>query len=137
MSVTLSLNPELTQKIYAEAKRLGITPEDLLQRDIEMRWGSATIPTEKAREKELIAQISKGLSETFWVKLRELNTKRKQETLTEAEHIELRKLVVQMEQWGVQRITIASEIAGLRGVSLQQTVAELGLQPIPLETSAE
>jgi hypothetical protein len=134
MSVTLSLTPELTQKIYEEARRLGTTPEDLLQRDLETRWsGNHVASPAQVREKELLAKISKGLPEAFWLRLRTLTTKRKCETLTEVERTEVVDLTATMERWGAERIAIASEIAQLWGISLRRVVEQLGIQSVDLE----
>jgi hypothetical protein len=137
MSVTLSLTPELTQKIREEAGRLGLTLEDLLLRDIEMQWLGKGVTPAQTREKELLAKISKGKPEAFWLQLRTLSAKRKSETLTETEHAELLSLTTEMERWGAERIAITSEIAQLWGISLRQAVEQLGLQPVNLEDSED
>jgi hypothetical protein len=133
MSVTLSLTPELTQKIREEAGRLGVTMEEFLQRNLELQWLGKTITPTQTREKELLAQISKGKPETFWLRLRTLNAKRKSETLTEIEHTELLSLTTEMERWGAERIALASEIAQLWGSPLRQVVEQLGLHPVDLD----
>jgi hypothetical protein len=79
------------------------------------------------RESELLQRINQGLPETTWARYEVLKGKRDAETLTEAEHQELIRLVDEVEGWNVRRLELVADLATLRGVRFQDLVRELGL----------
>jgi hypothetical protein len=81
-------------------------------------------------ETELLQTINAGLPESFWSRYRELITRRRAASLTEAEHQELIALSDQTEEKTLQRTEAMIALAQLRGVGLDELRRSLGIQPI-------
>jgi hypothetical protein len=58
-----------------------------------------------------------------------LKEKRDAETLTDAEHAELIRLVNEVEGWNVRRLEAAAELAKREGEPFRDLVKQLGLGP--------
>lgn len=86
----------------------------------------------KARETALLQQLNETcvLPEASWAQFRILLDKRAQATLSEAEALQLEKLIQEEEALRVQRIKILGELVQLKGTGLLQIAEELGIQPL-------
>jgi hypothetical protein len=129
MTLTLEISPEQEETLRAIAERQGVAPDryvlDLLQEQLNRDRG---LPPHLPRaEAELLQRINEGLPEATWERYHALKEKRDAETLTEAEHAELIRLVNQVEGWNVRRLEAVAELAKLRGVRFPDLVKQLGL----------
>ena len=79
------------------------------------------------RVSELLALINESLPAPVQQRFRELDEKRRAETLTEAEQEELIRINSEMEMQNVQRLKYLSELALLRKVSLRSLMEQLGI----------
>lgn len=129
MTLTLEIGPELEAALRATAERLGLAPDryvlDLLrERLIPTNGGPAGLT---AAEAALLERINEGLPEGLWARYEALKEERDAETLTEAEHAELIRLVNEVEIWNARRLEAVAELAKLRGVRFADLVKQLGL----------
>jgi hypothetical protein len=85
-------------------------------------------PSLPKRESELLQQINQGLPDARRKRYEELNEKLLGETLEPAEHEELGGLIDEIEWFDVERLRNLIELAHLRGVPLDQLMAQLGIQ---------
>ena len=133
MSLTISVEPELEAWLREEARRRGETPEELLTREVTIRWtGLRHTYRLSPRESELLQKINAGLPESFWSRYHELMGRRRAESLTEQEQKELTFLSDQAEEKTLQRTEALIALAQLRGVGLDDLRRSLGIQPVPL-----
>jgi hypothetical protein len=129
MTLTLELSPELEEVLRANAERAGLPPDryvlDLLQERLAPTNGGPTgVPRAEA---ELLERINEGLTEATWTRYQGLKQKRDAGTLTEAEYVELIRLVNEVEIWNARRLEAVAKLAKLRGVPFRDLVQELGL----------
>lgn len=78
---------------------------------------------------ELLELINQSLPQETLAKFKELDQKRQDETLSEAEHQTLIQLTTEMEAYNVGRIKHLSELALLRKTDLRSIMNELGITP--------
>ena len=82
-----------------------------------------------ARETDLLQTINRGLPPADRDRYVELMERRRVETLTPAERLELLRLTEEAESLQADRVEALSELARLRGTSLPFLVEQLGLDP--------
>jgi hypothetical protein len=85
-------------------------------------------PVATAAESSLLREINRGIPAELQVRYEVLADKRDDETLTEAEQMELLDIGDQMERIGVNRLAALVQLAQIRQVSLLQLMADLGIQ---------
>ncbi len=107
------LRPLVAQILYRTARRLA--------------------PVLERRESELLEAINRGLSAESEQRYRELIAERQAETLTPAALEELKSLTDQAETLQAERMAHLVALAQLRSVSLVDLIAELGIEPSPVE----
>jgi hypothetical protein len=90
-------------------------------------------PSLPEKESELLQRINQGLPEPVDVRFSTLVAKRKAATLTPAEHEELLELVDVVEAWQAARTGYLLKLAQLRDTSLSALMADLGIEPLPVE----
>ena len=81
------------------------------------------------REVELLQQINEGLPSPVQSRLQELVRQRQEGELTAEAQQELIDLTTEVEERDAQRLALLGELAQLRGVSLREVMAQLGLRP--------
>ncbi|HEY7544485.1 MAG TPA: STAS/SEC14 domain-containing protein [Blastocatellia bacterium] len=122
-----------------------IEPEQLLQAALQMsreelehfvaRLFALKASQETAglteKETELLMKINQGLPPDMQRRLDELIDKRRSYAITEEELQELIRLTDQTESFDVERLKYLIELAHLRGVTLDDLVARLGIKPVP------
>jgi hypothetical protein len=79
-------------------------------------------------ESRLLARIDECLPEKLMVKLRELEERRDDASLTEAEAAELLRLSDRVEYLHAQRMAALAELAKLRGKTLLAVMDQLGIR---------
>ncbi len=97
--------------------------------EILARASRRLAPSLSAEETELLQKINRGLPPAIEQRCRELNAKRRGDTLTTAEHEELLRLIDQVEAAQVERLSNLAALAEFRGTSLPKLMDDLGLEP--------
>ncbi|MCF8245245.1 MAG: hypothetical protein K9J37_12810 [Saprospiraceae bacterium] len=84
----------------------------------------------KSKEKTLLQRLNEecALPEAHWLKFRALSEKMQAGDLSPAERETWFQLVAEEERMRLHRINLLGELAQLRGVSLPQIAAQLGIQ---------
>ena len=121
-----------------EAARQGVDTSTFIitaLEDVAQRTGR--LARRPMTEAELLREIGRGLSAENWQRYRDLNAKRRAETLTPDEHRELIALGDQIEQMHAHRMGRVLELARLEGVSFDSIQKQLGIAPVPVEPEDE
>lgn len=87
------------------------------------------MPTLSQRESELLTNINQGLPLADARRMKTLIAKRQSYTITEGELQELIQLTDEAERLNVERLKDLIELAHLRGVTLDEVMAQLGIRP--------
>jgi hypothetical protein len=87
------------------------------------------VPRLSKRESELFLKINRTLPEDEQRRYDELMEKRVEETLTKKEHMELLKLIEELQQIWVERWQAVIDLAKLRKISPQEMMRQLGVDP--------
>jgi hypothetical protein len=131
MTITLSLPPEIEQQLYQRAAAAGVPAEAIVldalaeQFDRSSQPDSALTPLQE--ESRLLAAINQRLPEATLRRYYALMDRRRDETLTEAEHAELITLNNVVEQAHVARLEKVFELARLKGIEVKVLMKQLGL----------
>ena len=89
------------------------------------------IPQLPMRESELLLKINQGVPAQLQQRFDQLVEKRRDNTLTPGEYQELLALTEQIEQFDVERLQWLIELAQLRGLTLDELMQQLGINPRP------
>ena len=131
MTVTIHMTPDLESRLRDEAGRAGINESQFVLATLEARLKQAKPGTVLSKEETaLLSQINEGLRQVTWQRFHELNGKRQAETLTTQEHAELLDLIDQVEIYGAKRLGYLSQLAKLRDVTLDEVMAQLGINKL-------
>jgi hypothetical protein len=101
--------------------------EQLVDQVIAIR-AERVAPHLSADESELLTRINQGLPVEDRARMRALVDKRDSETITDAEWRELTALTDRLELLQADRLAALAELAKLRGVTLDEVMAQLGIQ---------
>src|SRR5262245_25467851 len=82
-------------------------------------------------EAQLVERIHHAVPEELLRRSRELDAKRRAETLTPAEHVELLHLTDEIEHRSAERVWALGKLARLRKKPLDAVMEEFGIQPPP------
>jgi hypothetical protein len=111
-------------------KEIEGTWEELIQNSDEFsgkRFKLTLLEKNESKELELLQQINIGISAEIWEEYHALEAKRQASTLTEEEHKRLIEINDSIEAASFHRLTALVELASLRGRSLPEIMAELGI----------
>ena len=122
MVLTLELQSELELQLRDAARLSGLDAKSFVLNLLREHLSRAQAPPEALSEKELLAEINRGLSAAEWQRYRELIDKRREEKLTSDEHAELIATTDRLETANVLRVR-------RRKVTLTALMAELGIKP--------
>lgn len=133
MTITIDLSPDLEHRLRATAAASGIPAEEIVVGALSDSLKGKGLPENQAphlsaKEAQLLIDINRGMSESQWRRYHDLIARRQNETLTQAESQELISLCDQLEELNVARLEKLVELAGLRGVSLDQLMNQLGIR---------
>jgi hypothetical protein len=106
------------------------TWEELIQKSDEFsgkRFKLTLLEKNESRELELLKKINIGISSGIWEEYHALEAKRHDSTLTEEEQKKLIEINDSIEDASFHRLTALVELASLRGKSLPEIMAELGI----------
>ena len=129
MHLTIDLPYDIESQLREQAQQTGKALNQYITGIIREKVHTPKPKTSvlTADETRLFQIINKGFSDDFWTKLHNLNKKRKAETLTEIERLELIDLTEQMEAQNVERMKALIELADIRQIDLDILMNQLGL----------
>ncbi len=122
-----SVSPLSPEQIISAASTLSLVElervfDSLLVLQAERKAARLT-----ATESVLLSRINQGLPSELRERLRFLQTKRNNETITDVEYAELTQLTDRAEEIHAGRMAALVELASLRGVPLPLLLEQLGL----------
>ena len=127
MSLTLTLEPSLEERLRLEAEQRGLSVELWLTQELEQRFQTTD-------EATLLERITTGLPESFWMQYRVLIAKRDAEDLSDSERLELIKVADQTEALTLRRAEALLELAKRRDTTVAALRLQFGLQPIAVQS---
>ena len=130
MTITLDLPDTLERQLRTEAARNGVS----LGRQIVRQLAVLKPPVGTSAplsEAELLKKINLdlGIAPAVWERYDGLRRRLRRGILTETEHNELLTLIEVVENANVERLHCLIALSQLRGVSLEKTMADLGIFP--------
>jgi tRNA A37 N6-isopentenylltransferase MiaA len=129
-TIQLELTPDLEQKLRGEAAKQGVDPSHyILNALVERLNSSDNADAPSNLEAELLQKINAALPQMDWEHYHSLIAKRQSETITSDELNILVSITDRLEIANAQRIQHLIELAKLRGKSLEDVIADLGIKP--------
>ena len=130
MSLTITLPNELEQFLQSHAQQVGVPVETLLTRTIVERWdGVRRAPGLPIGESKLLLRLQTLFPPEQTHEYHTLCAKSDAGTLTDAERERFFALLEQRDHQNAERLEIVADLAQLRGVSLREMMAQLGIRP--------
>ena len=130
MTVSITLPNNLEQFLQNEAQHRGVPLETLLTRTIVERWGTIRqSPSLSSRETELLLRLQTLFSPEQTREYLALSEQSDAGTLTAIDRERLLDLIEQRDHQNAERLAIVAELAGIRGISLHEMMAQLGIRP--------
>lgn len=130
MSVSITLPDDLEQFSQRQARLMGVPVETLLACTIVERWQDVNrISRLPNRETEFLARLQTLFPFEQTREYQDLCRRSDTKSLTESERERLLVLVEPRDEQNADRLTIAAELANLRGLSLREVMVELGIRP--------
>ena len=129
MILTLEVQSELELQLHHAAGLSGLDAKSFVLNLLREHLKRSPAAPEVLSEKELLAEINRGLSTAEWKRYEELIDKRREETLTSDEHAELIATTDRLEEANVFRVQCLAELARRRQVTISDLMAELGIKP--------
>ena len=130
MSVSITLPDDLEQFSQRQARLMGVPVETLLACTIVERWQDVNrISRLPNRETEFLARLQTLFPFDQTREYQDLCRRSDTKSLTESERERLLVLVEPRDEQNADRLTIAAELANLRGLSLREVMVELGIRP--------
>jgi len=134
MSLTIELGADIEEELHEQAAAAGVNAETFARESItdrltKLRHGTTASIEQRlsAEESRLMQEINRGLSEATWKRHRELNQRRRDETISPDELSELVSLNDLIEEYRVRRLRFVGELAKLRGTTLDALMTEMQL----------
>ena len=130
MSLSVTLPDELERFLHTQADRLGVPVETLLSRTIEERWSAASrAQSLSAHETALFLKLQSAFPSEQTQEYQTLAQRSDEGTLTEGERARLLFLLEQRDLQNAERLETLGELARLRGMTLREVMAQLGIRP--------
>ena len=133
MTLELELTPELESWLHRTAARNGMHEQEVIIETLSRRRAEddcedllGTLPDDEA---SLLDEIGEVLTPEIRARYQALSRKCEDEALTADEHQELIDLTSEVERHNTERLARVVGLARLRGASLEETMAQLGLEP--------
>jgi len=129
MPITIAIPPKLEQHLRDEAARQGVSVEEYIaQMLISREAGAGNTEIGEMTEEQLLQRIQLKIPQKDLEEYYRLVGLRKAEKLGSREHKKLLALTNRIEMAHAERMKFVAALARLRGVSLEQIVADLGIQ---------
>lgn len=122
--MNVTLDPPAQRRLEARARREGKATEALAA---DLLAASLRPETSEEREAELLARITEGLPEGFWIRKKALDDKADAFVLTPTEYDERLALQHRLERWFLERMECVLELAQLRGETPAAVMQRLGI----------
>jgi len=116
-------------KLLKAVEQLNITDLEQLMNQVIAIQAKLRVPCLPKDESRLMLKISQGLPSNIRKRFNELFIKRQDEKLTPDEHEELIHLTDIIEKSDADRMKHISDLARIRGVSIEALMQELGIFP--------
>ncbi len=129
MILTLEVQSELEFQLRYAAGLSGVDAPSFVFNMLREHLSRPQAAPEDLSQKELLAQINRGLSPTEWKRYEELIGRRQEETLTSDEHAELIATTQRLEEANAFRVQCLAELARRRKMTMSVLMAELGIKP--------
>ncbi len=129
MVLTLEVQPELEDELRHAAGLSGLDTSSFVLNLLREHLRRGQNAPEDMSEKELLAEINRGLSAAEWERYKKLIDRRRAETLTSEEHAELIATTDRLEEANVLRVQCLAELARRRRVTISELMDELGIKP--------
>lgn len=130
MEMTIEIPSNIESLLAEEARRRGVDPAKFVRDLLTTRLQTATpAPTVSEREAELFRAINIGFPMEKIDRQSELLEKRSKKSISDEEQTELLNSIKELERLNVERIQALSDLAKLRGVTLDEIMVELGISP--------
>lgn len=131
VQVTSEINIQMDEVLDGVSKL--DTPElEQFFNQVSILLAQRKAPHLSPQEATLLQKINQGLPETLLQRYGKLTEKLRTETISTAEHQELNRLIDQIELADAERLQYLIELAQLRGISLDELMAQLGIStPLP------
>jgi hypothetical protein len=129
--ITIAVRAQLTSDELLQAVEQLDTPEleAFTQNVLALRAQRHAAPS-AMKEAELLQRINQKVSASFRQRYKKLIARRQAEMLTPQELTELLKMTDEMEAHNVARLEALVQLAGLRGISLDAVMQQLGIQAV-------
>lgn len=114
--------------ILSTAKQLDVQHLDQLLRELNIiRVQKSGVPILDEVEAKLLQNINLGFDSEKWDRLKFLDWKSEFEMLNSEEEVEALKLAEAYEDYSVERLKNMGQLAILRGTTIDEIIAQLGL----------
>lgn len=128
VQVTSEINIQMDEVLDGVSKL--DTPElEQFFNQVSILLAQRKAPHLSPQEATLLQKINQGLPEASLQRYGELTEKLRAESISIAERQELHRLIDQIELADAERLQHLIELAQLRGVSLDELMDQLGIQP--------
>jgi hypothetical protein len=125
---TLSLPDSLAKQVREVAASTQQGLEEVLLEWLDRgRSGAASQNHSEPSEVELLRQVNLGFSADWWANYRDLIAQRQAETISETDLARLVGMSETLEKANVPRIEALGRLAAMRGCSIEQVMASLGI----------
>jgi len=116
-------------EVLAGIARLKTPDLEHFQQEVNLLLARRRGTSLQEQESVLLEKINNRVIPAVWQRYEVLHLKMQEETITSAEHSELLTLVEQMETANVEWLKNIVELARLRGVTPQEVMQQLGINP--------
>jgi hypothetical protein len=120
-----------TERLLEAVDQLDQTALEAFVQEVLALRAKRRAPSLPEVESELLERINRGVPSDLQARYDSLIAKRRAESLTSGEYEELQHLTDQVEGLNVERVAALVELARLRQVSIDELLAQLGIQAPP------
>lgn len=125
------MSSTVTHQFLREAETLSLADLEQVVLQLMALQARRRAKSLSPKETDLLLKINQRLSPEKQRRYDELIARRKADQLTDDEREELLKLIEQVEVADAQRVEHLIALANLRGVTLRELMADLGIKPQP------
>lgn len=131
MGINIEIGVELASQLRQEAEQRGISLDHHIVELLESTRPGATGSAKRlsSQETDLLQKINAAIPLETWVRYRALVEKKEQHSISPEELQELIRLTDEIEIANAERLGYLIELASVRGVSVQELMKSLGIQP--------
>ncbi|MEZ4607585.1 MAG: hypothetical protein R2880_13975 [Deinococcales bacterium] len=130
MTLTLTLEDEMQDKLQILAEQKGINAQDFVRALLSDFLEQQQLKS--FHDEELLQKIDLGFSEEQWHRYYYLISLQHSEALNESQYQELLAFIERLEEANAKRMAVLAEIAKRRQQPLQKVMADLGIKSPPI-----